>query len=150
MRSRLVPFLLLAFALIGCAVPSADQSDRRIVSPRQAVMLAADAAPAGVRGTFEMTVQRVGRQEGNIYLDSELDYRDQRNLVIAIHPNAARLLHEKLGRDVDEALFGKRIRIYGEAKRVKISFVADGKLSDSYYYQTHVDIWDSGQITVIP
>lgn len=139
----------LAF-LVSCATTPATQPGSELISPVQAVIRAADAAPVGVRGTFDLVVRRVGRQDGNIYLDSEMDYRDQRNLVIAVHPIAARKLHDKFGRDVDEALMGKHINVFGEARRTKIVFYAGNRISDKYYYQTHVDVWDSGQIVVLP
>ena len=142
------PFAL-AFLLCGCASAPTAQSGNEVISPVQAVISAATAAPSGVRGTFEMDVRRVGRQDGNVYLDSESDYRDQRNLVIAVHPRAALGLREKFGQDIDKVAFGKRIRIYGEARRVKIVFMADGRATEDYYYQTHVDVWDSGQVVVL-
>ena len=112
--------------------------------------MAADAAPAGVRGTFEMEARSAGRQDGNIYLDSELDYRDQRNLTIAVHPAAAVRLREKFGKDIDSLIIGKRIMINGEARRVKIVISFDGRLTGDYYYQTHVDVWDAGQLSILP
>lgn len=147
--SPLLKLFALGLLLCGCASAPVAQSGNEIISPVQAVISAATAAPSGVRGTFEMDVRRVGRQDGNVYLDSESDYRDQRNLVIAVHPRAALGLREKFGQDIDKVAFGKRVRIYGEARRVKIGFMADGRPTDYYYYQTHVDVWDPNQVVIL-
>jgi hypothetical protein len=149
MKYSMLPLSAICLVLLGCSSVSNSRPQNVIITPTQAILLAANAAPAEVPGIFEMVVRRVGRQDGNIYLDSEVDYRDQRNLVIAILPSAAEQLRTKFGQDADRALDGQHIRISGQAKRVKIVFIADGVPSDSYYYQTHVDVSDAGQIEVL-
>jgi hypothetical protein len=149
MQRLFIPTLALIAGICGCS-SSPDKPGNGSITPTQAILSAADSAPAGVRGTFEMEVRRVGRQDGNIYLDSELDYRDQRNLVIAVHPIAANRLHDSFGQDIDAVALGKRIKVYGEARRTKIVFSVDGRPTGDYYYQTHVDVWDAGQLSILP
>jgi hypothetical protein len=150
MKCSIIPILISAAALLGCATPTSNANDAQSIAPTQAILLAADAAPLGVKGTFALEVRAVGRQDGNIYLNSELDYRDQRNLTVAIFPDAAQELRQKFGEDADVALKGKHIKVRGEAIRVTIGFVADGVLTDKYYYQTHVNVHEANQVEVVP
>lgn len=94
-------------------------------------------------------MQATGSQDNFTYLNSELDYRDQRNLTIAISPGAARQLEAQLGAPPTVALKGKRILVNGVAVRTKIVFLADGKPTDKYYYQTHVRVTDATQIELL-
>lgn len=112
------------------------------------MFLAANAAPASVDGTFSMTVQATGSQRNQTYLNSELDYRDQRNLTIAITPHAVQQLADRLGEHPRVALKGKDILVQGAAARTKTYFFANGRMTDKYYYQTHVNVNDADQITV--
>ncbi|NYZ61879.1 hypothetical protein H0E82_03740 [Luteimonas sp. SJ-16] len=136
----------MAFA--GCATSGTAPVDARWLAPAQAVQLAADAAPRGVKGVFALQVRATGRQGEMAYLNSETDYRDQRNLSIALEPQAVRQLGERLGADPLEALKGRRILVDGEARRTTIVFYADGVATDKYYYQTQVRVTRAEQITV--
>lgn len=151
MKNRLL--VSLTFALLaGCAstptAPRAADSEMSWISPRQAVFMAADAAPDGVDGTFALHVQATGTQGGRTYLNSELDYRDQRNLTVAITPEAARQLTQRLGEHPRVALKGKDILVRGAAVRTRIAFFANGRVTDKYYFQTHVNVTDADQITL--
>ncbi len=150
MKTSLNPAIILCAALLGCAAPANNSNDTQSITPTQAILLAANAAPQGVKGTFLLEVRATGRMDGNIYLNSELDYRDQRDLTIAIHPEAARQFLQEHGQDVDDALKGKHIRVSGEALRVRIGFFANGQLTDKYYYQTHINVFEANQIEVLP
>jgi hypothetical protein len=119
------------------------------LAPQEAVMKAADAAPRGVYGVFEMEVSRAEQVGPNFFLNSEKDYRDQRNLSIAIGPHARDALLKQLGADLNSALMGKKIRVVGYAKRIKIGFTVRGRFTDKYYYQTHVPIGDARQIEIV-
>jgi hypothetical protein len=94
-------------------------------------------------------VRGAGRQNGWLYLNSETDYRDQRNLTIALPPKAARELEAQLGDDPVIAMKGKTIRVTGTAQRTTIWFLENGKRSNSYYYQTHVRLMDLSQIRIL-
>jgi hypothetical protein len=101
-----------------------------------------------VPGAFALHVQAAGRANGNVYLNSELDYRDQRNLSIALQPLAIADLEKRFGQPPDQFFIGKDIVVGGAARRVKIFFVADGSPTDKYYYQTHVVVYDANQIRI--
>jgi hypothetical protein len=100
----------------------------------------------GVSGRFILTVQSTGVDDGGHWLNSEADYRDPRNLGIAIAPAAASALAARLGCDPLEQFAGRRICVTGTAKKVRIVFFVGGRASDRYYFQTHVAIDDPGQI----
>ena len=149
MISRLRPVAgpLLALAAAGCAAIQPQFPTRAgTIEPRDAILLAADAAPRAVPGTFAMLVRATGRERGRIYLNSELDYRDQRNLTINIDPAAAKALERRLGQAPDRFFKRKWIEVRGTAQRTRIGFFDDGKPTGLYYYQTHVRVTDPDQI----
>lgn len=150
MKETALTLFLMLLALCACSTTSPAPGASQWVQPVQAVQLAAEAAPGTVPGRFALRVQATGTQDGFTYLNSELDYRDQRNLTIAVAPSAARQLERQFGSHPLVALKGKRILVDGAAARTKIVFFDDGKPTDKYYYQTHVRVTDPRQITVQP
>ncbi len=141
--------LLVSLLASGCATTSmAPGNGRQWIEPVQAVQRAADAAPDGVHGVFVLQVRGTGVQNGFVYLNSEADYRDQRNLTIAIAPAAARQLADQFGGDPLAVLMGKHILVNGTAVRTRIDFLANGRVTGKYYYQTHVRAADLRQITL--
>jgi len=121
------------------------------VGPPEAIMRAADAGPArlGVRAVFAMPVRRAEKVGKRFFLNSEADYRDQRNLSVAIESGAYRLLRDRFGKKLDRAFLGRHLRVYGLARRVQISFGVNGRPTGLYYYQTHVTVTDPAQIEFI-
>lgn len=110
-------------------------------------MKAAAAYPRVVLGVFEFRIRRVEQVGPNFFLNSEEDYRDQRNLSIRIQPPALRSLRDRFGNDLRHALLGHNARVIGPAVRTRIDFVDDfGRKSGKYYYQTHVLVNDGRQI----
>ncbi|QDW66724.1 hypothetical protein [Luteimonas granuli] len=138
--------LILAWAA-GCASVPAP-STLPWIEPGQAVLQAAAAPRTGLTGVFAMTVKATGRTN-RVHLNSEADYRDPRNLSIAVMPSAAEELEALLHAPPEVALKGKRILVSGTARRTRIDFVVGGKPSGKYYYQTHVRVTDALQIQVL-
>lgn len=135
--------LASALALAACATP---QPSRDAIPAMVAIERAAALAPGSYPGLFTLTVRASGRQDGHLYLNSELDYRDQRNISLEIAPVAQGQLEMQLGAPVETALQGRRIEIAGEARRVRINFLADGRPTGKYYYQTHIFIARGNQL----
>ncbi|WP_312238054.1 hypothetical protein [Stenotrophomonas sp.] len=142
---RHFPVLLLIAALGGCAThrasppqPWADASD---------AVRAANVEPAhAIAGTFVMTVQALGQDNGRIFLNSERDYRNQNCLTVVLAPAIAEQVAQQLGVEVP-ALLHRRLSVRGEARRVRIQFRdGQGRESSKYYYQTHLQVEDPGQI----
>lgn len=147
-RSLLVGALAATFALASCTAraPMAALGDG--ISPSAAVQLAAAVPERGVEGRFPMTVRAAGRTRV-LHLNSEEDYRDQRNLSIAVSPAAEAALAARLGKPPIEAMVGRDIVVTGRARRVRIElFLDDGTPTDKYYYQTHVVVTDADRIAL--
>ena len=147
------PATALSLALLtGCATTqhtvgsSADANN--LITPEIAIMQAANAAPDGVPGTFFMLVQGTGSGEDRYFLNSQPDYRNQRNLTIVLSPQAHRQLVERFGGDPLVALTGKEVVVRGTAIRTRIDFFANGRPTNKYYYQTRVQVTDAEQISV--
>lgn len=139
--------LIIALAA-GCASSPPKSNSPHWIDPSQAVQLAAASPRLGVTGVFAMTVKATGKTD-RVHLNSELDYRDQRNLSIAVESAATEELAAQLGSSPEIALKGKQILVTGTARRTKIVFFADGKPTDLYYYQTHVVVTKASQIQVL-
>jgi hypothetical protein len=144
---RLLMIAVGAVVVSSCATTQ-GHSPANLIDPAEAIQSAATAAPQAVRGRFAMRVQAVGRRDGNIYLNSEEDYRDQRNLTVTIRPSAINALAERFGDQADRFLIGKRIVVDGEARRVQIDFTYNGQPTGKYYYQTHVDVREANQLSI--
>lgn len=139
--------LLIGMAgLAGCATPSLQSS--RWIDPSMAVQLAAAAGEKrGVDGVFALSVRATGQQGGNIYLNSQSDYRDPRNLTVVLSPAAQAGLKEKFGPDLERAFRRMPILVRGSARMVRIDFLNDnGAASGAYYYQTHVRVTNAAQV----
>lgn len=157
MRKGILAILAVVVLATGCTStrpppitqaigPSASMTQ---ATPYDAIQRAAAAAPDAAPGPFVLTIRAAGRQGGLTYLNSELDYRDQRNLTVAIPANVERALRQRLGGASDAALIGKTIVVHGEARRIKIRFNCRGVPTESYYYQTHVTLADAQQLEVV-
>jgi len=146
-RMTMLKLLLVAAgaALAGCATAVPDGG---YMFPVEAIARANAAAPSGVPGRFALRVRASGRQSGMVYLNSEDDYRDQRNLTVAIAPPAQRMFAELNGPAFEKTFEGKDILVTGVARRVRIDFIANGRRTGKYYYQTHVAVTDADQIGV--
>ncbi|WP_265562288.1 hypothetical protein [Sphingomicrobium arenosum] len=139
-------------ALAGCQQQAGVESARtgpKVIPPATAVLAAADMAPRGYPGRFGFTVQAGAQVGGWEYLNSHDDYRDQRNLSVRIARPARLALEADHGAPLHETLKGKAIEVDGVAMRTRITFSADGKPTDKYYYQTQVEVRRPDQLVVL-
>jgi TIR domain len=118
--------------------------------PMTAVQAIAGAAAAeeGVSGLFAVLIRKTGSSEGVVWLMSEDDYRDPRCLSIAVHDKARIALTKLHGKAPTVFFRGQTVLVRGTAKKKRIDFIADGKPTGHYYFQTHVDVTDAGQVTL--
>jgi len=152
MRVRsLIAVTLLAF-LSGCATtPQVPCGTTQGICPMQAIERAAAAAPYGAPGRYTLVVRSIGQSNGLIYLDSQNDYRDQRNVAVVLYPRAQAQLRARLSGSLERALEGRRIVVMGSARRVKILFVdSHHHYSGKYYYQTHIAVTEGDQVQEVP
>ncbi len=140
---------IFALLVIIITISCSTNSNKNVITPVKAIQLAAESAPNGINGVFKLKVLETGMANKIIFLNSQNDYRDQRNISIAIPPEIAVKFKQLYGSDPDIYLKGKNIIIDGEAKRIKILFTCDGHPTDKYYYQTHIKITSTDQIKVI-
>ncbi|QQV78586.1 hypothetical protein H5J25_08220 [Sphingomonas aliaeris] len=136
----------VATMLGACATRDA-RTTPAYLSPVQAVFNAA-ARPQGVTGVFEMVVRASGRQDRMLYLNSELDYRDHRNLTIAMSPAIERELQNRIGGPIEPKLRNVVIAVRGTARKTRIDFTRDGRPTGKYYFQTHVWLRSARDLTV--
>lgn len=137
--------LFVMIITISCSTNSNENG----ITPIEAIQLAAESAPNGINGVFKLKVLETEMVNKIIYLNSQNDYRDQRNISISIPPKIAIMLKQLHGSDPDIYLKGKNIIVNGEAKRIKILFTCDGHQTGKYYYQTQIKITSVDQIKVI-
>ena len=152
--------LSLFAALLAPQLPVAEQNRRMAAytrlpvepceaatSPRDAIWTAAQAEGRPVTGCFELTVQAIGDDRDGVYLNSERDYRDPRNVTIRLSRGAARDLRDAIGgATLGDALVGRTLVVRGSVVRQRILFTGDGRPTGKYYYQTHVRVGDVRQI----
>lgn len=137
----------VALATLTACTARVAQTPPIFLSPAQAVFNAA-ARPQGVTGVFEMVVRASGRQDGLLYLNSERDYRDQRNLTIVISPSVERDLTSRLNGPVERRLIDTVIAVRGTARRARILFTENGRPTGKYYFQTHLRLQSARDLTV--
>ncbi len=133
--------LVLVVLMTGCAV-----KDTQVMS---LIAQTAERAPAGIDGEFVLNIKATGQQGPRVYLNTELDYRDRRNVTVVLTPEVARYFATTPKASPLEYFLNKRLRIKGTAKQVTIWFFKDGERSEKYYYQTHINIDSHHQIEVL-
>ncbi|MEJ2791494.1 MULTISPECIES: hypothetical protein [unclassified Pseudoxanthomonas] len=141
MRSLVV----IAAALLICACSTVPTNSKGWIEPIDAIRAANDDPRNGVRGEFIITVKALDSYPERSFLNSEKDYRDQRNLTIRMPTSVVPKLEQRLGVKFQD-LKNRRLVVLGVAKRNRIDFVTDGKPTGKYYYQTHVQVDSATQI----
>jgi hypothetical protein len=138
----------LACLSLGAVAGAANPPIPGTLSPADAIKGTAADPQLGKSGSFAMLVRGTGKSHGHVFLNSEADYRDPRNLSVDIDISAAKLLARELGSAPDEYYKDKWIVVRGTARRVPI-IVTDNKGPLGKYFQTHVPVRLPSQITVV-
>ena len=114
-----------------------------------AVEQGAGAAPApALTADYSFVVEAVGSDDGLVFINSQRDYRDQRNLTLALSPRVERELRARFAPlSIEQALIGKRIVVRGRPERVRIGFRENGRPTGLYYYQTHIRVGRLDQLS---
>lgn len=133
--------------LSSCA--TTKQNSYRKVDTVNAIILSAKKAPNAVRGIFEVTIKSADCDSRMEFLHSQEDKLDQRNLIIALRPNAVQELTQLHGQKPEEFFIGKRIQVTGEAKRVKNWVKYKNKNIGQFFYQTKVFVKSADQVLVL-
>jgi hypothetical protein len=143
-----VKFVLLALMLVMIGCTSTFQSPV-YSNALDVIGKAAGSVPEGVYGEFTFRIKASGEQRNIVYLNTEKDYRDQRNVTIALHPKILPQLENKYGSTPKEFFLGKSLFVKGHAKRVRIELLSKGRRTGKYYYQTHIRVDDISKIEVV-
>jgi len=144
---KLAVVVMLAL-LSGCAAMQGS-AERTQASTMDIIAAAAAAAPEGVVGEYQLSIQAAGTDGRAVYLNTELDYRDQRNITIAMSPAVAAALAGTDAASAQQYFVGKKLLAKGRARRMKIDFMSQGKPTGLYYYQTHIRVKNPEQIKLL-
>lgn len=102
-----------------------------------------------IYGTFTLTVRSTGGDHEILFLNSERDFRDPRNLSPSLHPHAVEELKKLHGGDLAAFFAGRTIWVTGDAERVPVTLLKDGKVVGTYF-QHRIAVTDAGQISLTP
>ncbi|MDP2562767.1 hypothetical protein [Psychrobium sp. 1_MG-2023] len=138
--------LLSSLFLTAC---SSTPSSFNITETMNIIALAEEHAPQGIKGVFKFKIKASGVVRGKVYLNTELDYRDRRSISVSIAPQLVPEFVQQYGEAPDSFFINKKIEVTGQAKRIKILFISNGRATEKYYYQTHVEINALEQIKLI-
>ena len=115
-------------------------SGMRVYSAPEAVIGAADRS-TGLIGEFAFVVRATGWDNGKLYLNSEHDYRDPRNLSIAIEPGVAKQIVGQAAKDSQQNFVGRIVVVRGMARTTRIDLTDEAdRPSGKYYFQTQVSV----------
>ncbi|MCH1919296.1 hypothetical protein L9G15_07610 [Shewanella sp. A3A] len=145
MKNQLLFSALLLLG--GCATTTS--STTVYSNTMDIISTAAAAAPEVVTGDYTLFIKAVGQQGNNVYLNTELDYRDQRNVTIVLPiPILPRMgIHNFTG--LEHHFLNHGVQIHGNAMRARIDFMRDHRPTEFYYYQTHIVVTNPTAISVI-
>lgn len=137
----------LLLALAGCAVQQNLTPAKPGLNAWDAIVLSEQAAPQAVPGLFSLQIRNTDRVGEVVYLNTELDYRDRRNVTVLLTRQVMQEFAKQYPDQQPEQYFlGRSIVINGAAVRRTIWFFSDGKQTEKYYFQTHIPIFQAGQI----
>ncbi|MCX7554235.1 hypothetical protein OS175_10120 [Marinicella sp. S1101] len=151
--SKIACILSAAFILAACQTTQNKKTTTAQYSTWDIIEKTEAMAPKALSGRFLMTIKNSGKlasRKGTIiFLNTEKDYRDRRNISIKLSPEfQAEFNAQYPNTDIRNYYQGKNLLVQGEARRVKIWFNSQGKRSDKYYFQTHVFVNELTQLKV--
>ncbi|MBQ4809763.1 hypothetical protein A7985_04515 [Pseudoalteromonas luteoviolacea] len=103
-------------------------------------------APHGVSGTFEFEIKGSGKVDGEVFLNTEENFRDRRSISIALSPKVVMAFIRKEGLSPKIYFLDKKIQVTGEAKRKKVFLTSNGKKMRSYFFLTEINVTSLDQI----
>lgn len=137
----LLSMSLLTMSLAACG-PAAYTPETAIAGVK--------ADPTGIVGKFEMTVRRVDRERGWLYLDSAQDYRDSNTLIVAVSEDTAEDILRGRNQTAQQVFLNRKILVTGLAKKIPIAlFDNEGAPTGKSYDQTQVFLGDSADLEIV-
>ena len=142
--------LLIVFMLTACNSTSEVSHQVNKTNIIQLIEKAKKRFPDGVTGTFQLPIKASGNVGGTVYLNSDLNYKNQRNISVVLPINTIKAFTKHYGEPPETYFIGKTIAVTGTVKRVKIYLYKNGKRSKKYFFQTHIKINKLNKINVLP
>ena len=146
MNIKLILLTSIFITLGGCTSTSDNGNSQIGLTARDAIELSENSAPKNTRGIFTLSIKASGAEKQYVYLNTELDYRDRRNVSVVLLPEFQEAFLTKYGVDAQTMLMNKDLTVSSFAKRMKIYFFVDGKPTEKYYFQTHIPVKHLKQI----
>ena len=143
-KSALFGILISIWATPGIA---SGNIGSQVFSPAEAIELAKKER-LGVLGTYQFQVKGANVVNGVLFLNSEDNYRDPKNLTVRCDETATRMLTLRFSGSPAMFLKGKCIQAVGRPIRVPVALVVDGEVSNRGYYQTHIRISNPEMLTM--
>ncbi|GAC24180.1 hypothetical protein GMES_1884 [Paraglaciecola mesophila KMM 241] len=151
---------LLILLLAGCSSTSQNSGsslpqtakidDKSVTTDTMAYRnLAAVIYPRSFETGGVFRVKATGSLEGRVFLNTEYDYRDPRNISIVLSPEIATEFEKKYEMSPEAYFLKKRVLVKGQLVQVKIWFSSNGKRSNKYYYQTHMRVSSLDDISLM-
>lgn len=140
-------FSLLLTTLSGCSMQQTAVPAKPGLTALDAIVLSEQSAPAPVLGLFSLQIHNAEKLGSTVYLNTEYNYRDRRNVSIVLTPKMLEefaLLYPE--QQSEQYFLGRTIVVNGAATRQTICFYSQGKKTDKYYFQTHIPVYLTGQI----
>ena len=139
-----------ASSLDGPQASRPEYVEPRVYSAAEAIRGVAEAETSILPGQFAFVVKGGGRDADRVFLNSEVDYRDDGTLTVALSEAAVTALTAQLEGPPERRLIGRTIVVNGVAHRTRINLLADGRPTGQFYFQTHIDVGQAGLIYVVP
>ncbi|WP_019028078.1 hypothetical protein [Colwellia piezophila] len=140
-----------AFILSGCnATPNPNPNSQ--AKPTDIVQLIEKTKrryPEPVRGTFQIPIKASGFINGVVYLNSDVDYRDPKNITVVLLPSTVESFAKAYHSPADAFFIDKTIQVTGKVVRVRKYLYINNKRTRKYYYQTHIHVSSLEQVKLL-
>lgn len=145
---KLSILLITCLVVLGCQKNQSTRVNTVGYSTWDIIEKTEAMAPRGLKGEFVLTIKNSGQQSNRVFLNTESDYRDRRNITVTLAPSFQQAFKTAYNEDILGFYKNKTIRVKGEAKRMTIWFFAAGKRTEKYYFQTHILVNELSQIEI--
>ena len=144
-------YLLILSVLILSACSSTPEiaSKSELTDIPKLIKKAQRRYPEGVIGTFQIPIKASGNEGGVVFLNSDLDYRDPKNITVLLEPSTIESFTKIYKASPDSYFINKTIEVRGKVERIKIYRYTKGKRPAKYYFQTHIKVTAVDQISVL-
>jgi hypothetical protein len=141
--------ILSIFVLSACNSTIEPPSKSEVTDIVQLIEIAKRRFPEPVRGTFQIPIKATGSQNGVVYLNSNLDYREPTSITLALAPSTIAAFTSTYNSSPDVYFKNKVVEVMGQVERIKIYKYKNGKRTKKFYFQTHIRVTSIDQIKVL-